>query len=171
MKPLRLTAALATACALTLSLSGCFGGQGDPATDVGKPALSGETHTEQPTEAGGEGAERAAKTGVQIGDTETTGVAWPADWPAELPRVGGELWAANADSAEGVYSVVGLVADGVISSLIDEFKSQGYSAENESSSGDNYGVTLLNRSWRVDIIGVINEESGKPHLRYLAQRE
>ena len=158
---------VAAACAVILTLTGCGGGQVSPDAQPDAPTVSQEAQAEQPAEAG----ETPAKTEVQIGGSETTGEAWPADWPAELPRVGGEIWAANADNAEGTYSVVALVDEGVIPSLIEEFKSQGYQAENESSSGDNYGVALINQDWRVDIIGVINPESGKPHLRYLAQRK
>ena len=161
------TSAAAAVCALLLSLTGCSGGQIAPDTQPDSPAVSEVAPDKQPAET----AETSAKTGVQIGSSETTGEAWPADWPAELPRVGGEIWAANADNAEGTYSVVALVDEGVIPSLIDELKSQGYRAENESSSGDDYGVALINQHWRIDIIGVINPESGKPHLRYLAQRE
>lgn len=167
MKLLRPPTTVAAACALILSLAGCAASQVSLDAQPDAPAASQEAQAEQPAEA----AETAAKTGVHIGGSETTGETWPADWPAELPRVGGEIWAANADNAEGTYSVVALVDEGVISSLIEEFKSQGYRAENESSSGDNYGVALINQDWRIDIIGVINPESGKPHLRYLAQRE
>lgn len=171
MNPFRSAAAFAVACALVLSLSGCLGGQAATVAEEDAPAAGSEAQTVQPAETDGEAVEASATTGVQIGGSETTGEAWPDDWPAELPRVGGEIWAASADNDEGTFSVVALVDEGVIPSLINEFKAQGYTAENDSSSGDEYGVTLSNPRWRVDIIGVINQESGKPHLRYLAQRE
>lgn len=133
------------------------------------------SEAEQPPAASGAPAPEAAPEisgpGVQVGGDEYIGeLAWPANWPEGFPRVGGEILAAEADTEGGRFSVVMYVQEDTAEQLIAALEALPLTLLHRH---DDNGVQVAfeNPDWRVDVVGVIQDGTDLPHLRYLIQRQ
>lgn len=164
MTRVRSISSLAVATAMALVLTGCGGATTDPV-----PEGTGSVPTSSQEEASLAPEESHSPAGW-VGGEATTGLEWPAEWPAQFPRVGGEIIAANSDPDAGNFSVVMYVNEGVPAELISALKAQGLDTITDEVDGDTEMAAFEDRTWRVDVIGVIQDGTDLPHLRYLVQK-
>lgn len=160
MRFTRTLSAVTVTGALALVLTGCFGGPSAPAdpgaADPGDTQNSETKAPEAPAETGSEGTEDGFET-----------VAWPADWPAEVPRLNGPVVSANAAEGANPHAVIVLVEDGEIDGLITQLESSGFETTFDQDVGG-YMLTLQNSNFQVDLISDFHQPSGRNALRYYA---
>lgn len=166
MSRVRSISLLTAASAMVLMLAGCGGGMTDPVPE----GTSNSSATSKQEETPGAAEQTAAPAGW-VGGEVTTGLEWPAGWPEHFPRVGGEVIAANSDAAEGNFSVVMYVDEGVSAELISVLKAQGMTVITDEVSGETEMAALSDGTWRVDVIGVIQDGTERAHLRYMVQKD
>ncbi len=166
MSTLRPFTALAASAALAVALSGCAGGP-QPQPENGQAGQVGQAAPDAPA-----ASEADAAPASSVGGSQTTGLDWPAEWPARFPRVGGEIIAADSNAADGVFSVVMYVEPGVSAQLVEALKAQsGLSVLTDDSTESSQLVAFSNADWRIDVIGVLQQDTERPHLRYLVQSQ
>lgn len=161
MRPL---AAFALSFIAGLALVGCAtDGAPTPAAPV--PPSSAENGAE-PAD-----ADAPAQPAAPIGGDVTTGMDWPEGWPVQFPRVGGEIINATSDPGAGTFSVVMYTEESVADQLINALRDQGLTVLHQDVSGTTHSAALSDGQWRVDVIGVIQDDTNRPHLRYMLQQE
>ncbi|HPT95376.1 MAG TPA: hypothetical protein PLB94_06495 [Microbacteriaceae bacterium] len=160
---------LAAGAVLLLALSGCAGGSTDPISEGGGAASTPATAQDERSQARADDA--SSVPAGWIGGEATTGLDWPAAWPVQFPRVGGEIIAAVSEPGEDRYSVVMYVEPGVAADLIGALEAQGMTVTSDDSAGDNDIAVFQDGSWRIDVIAVVQDGTERPHLRYMVQRD
>jgi hypothetical protein len=63
------------------------------------------------------------------------------------------------------------VEPGVAADLIGALEAQGMTVTSDDSAGDNDIAVFQDGSWRIDVIGVVQDGTERPHLRYMVQRD
>lgn len=128
---------------LALTLSGCFA---NPLDQLTEGIVEG-------------GVEQIIEdqTGVDV-DIDGTGASLPADWPADVPTVAGEVMFSAA--ADGTFTAAITVANaGAAEQAFAEMLSAGYTEVSTLDLG-NGGVTRIyeNGTWNVGVIAAQNDD-------------
>lgn len=107
-------------------------------------------------------------TGVKV-DTDGNGVAWPADWPSEIPRPDGKLTAAMTLQKGESYTALIESDRGSYDALIAKLKAAGFSTTMESTSEDGDLLGFSDGTWAVVILAA--PQDGGVFITYAASKE